>query len=130
MKKLIAIFTITYLLMALPILAIAQTFHPADQKTIAWEAAERATFYRIYVKPATGGDEVLLGETEATQYTATMPSEGRWYIGVESVRVVDGEEVGTSAISWSSDPAVCMDGEAFGVIFFEPPGAASGLRAQ
>lgn len=130
MKKLIAIFAIAYILMALPIMAIAQTMHPANQKTMAWDAAERATFYRVYLKPAAGGDEILIGETEATQYTATMPGEGRWYIGVESVRVVDGEEVGKSAISWSSDPAVCVDGEAFGVIFFEPPGAASGLRAQ
>ena len=122
-------FIVTFALLA-GAAVFGQTMHPADQKTIAWDEAENATSYRVLVRPAPDGEAVQVGETEQLFFAVTMPSEGSWFVGVQSVRVENDQVVGESTISWSNDPEVVAGGETFGIIYFAPPATVGGLRVQ
>ncbi|MFA5584177.1 MAG: hypothetical protein WDA09_08175, partial [Bacteriovoracaceae bacterium] len=86
----------------------------ANQATLQWDAAEGATSYRIYIRPISGGEETLVGDTTDLQFTLTFTEDTAVIAGVQSVKtaVIDGvtdpvEEA--SVISWSDDPAACAD---------------------
>ena len=132
MKRLIIILAI--LILAAP--AMAQTWYTANQVTLAWDAVpkvlttDQANKYQVYSR----NDLVSLGskigaEITATQLLISLTVEGRYYLGVKSVRYPVGETVGIPSIgtSWSN-VAADTGGNPFGVLYFTAPIFPGGLR--
>jgi len=138
------------IVVAVAVVAWAQTWHPTNQATVGWDAVTTMTNEDGTVEPLPEGDTItykahvireanignpdaaiLLGETSDTQYVITLPDEGRWFVGVSAVRIhpVEGEEpiVTESEISWSSVAEV-TNNDPFGFAMFYMPTQPSGLR--
>ena len=136
MERLVAIFAIIFLFMAAGILTVAHgdQMHPANQRTIAWDPAENATAYAVYAREVGSTQPIPLGETDQTQYTATLAAEGLYRLGVRALRkeTINGvlTTVAESEIAWSDDPAAVLGGETFGVYYFLPPPMVANLRAE
>ena len=123
------------LILLLPVMALAQTWVTANQGTVAWDAvAPIATGdvikYQVYTRPDLTSAGAKVGtEITATQLTITFPSEGKYYVGVQTLRYPTGETSAvTSAIGWSSDPAVCSPAGPFGFKYFVIPGVIKNMR--
>lgn len=127
MKRFILGIVIAVFLMAS--VAYGQTWHLTNQITMAWDVADNATSYKMYTKHSDSSNVVEVGTTLLLSYTYTFINEGRYFLGVKSIREVDGEMF-TSIISWSDNPDVCMNAEIFGAVFYEPPEVAVGLRIE
>lgn len=136
-KVLLGIFVVLFFLF--PVMTVfAQTWYPTNQATVAWDAvAPVATGdtikYQVYTKIGTTGTPAKVGgEITATQLAITFSTEGRYYVGVESIRYPTGETIGTrsTTVSWSHDAAVCAVAGPFGIVYFVSPSAVKGLRAQ
>jgi len=125
--------------------ALGQEWHTANQVTIGWDPVTTLVGgvsidtetslikYAVYIKNAvTGGEPVQVTETEATEFTITLGTEGKYFLGVQSLRYnADGSSlVAQSEVAWSDNPESCQDGEAFGVQYFEAPDKAGGLHVQ
>jgi hypothetical protein len=118
LKKPFKILPIIMLVLLIAGLASAQTWHTANQQTVAWDAVTEKTdgtpldpaevSYRVYMYNAVSDPNhaapVKLGDTAETQYLITLGVEGKYFVGVSTIRTVDGEEI-ESEIAWSSDPA-------------------------
>jgi hypothetical protein len=126
MKKLLLI---AFLVFGLPFVVSAQTWHPVNQVTVGWDAVNLATGYKIFIKSVDGTIEKEVGVTAELSYTITFQEEGRYFLGVQSVREID-EEIFHSVIVWSDNPEVCANGEAFGAIYYELPDTAGGLKVE
>lgn len=121
--------------LALSVFMFGFDWHTANQTTVGWNAVEVSTGtveYVVYLANAvTDPDKanpVEVGKTAELQHTVTLNTDGRYFIGVQSTTVVDGETVAKAqAVSWSDDPAVTQDGVIFGVQYFKVP-AVTGLR--
>ena len=113
----------------------AQEWKTANQVTVLWDPVTVATgtvSYKTYYRPASSGPEVFTYVSTITevQATITFTLEGRYFLGVRSVRNVDGIEVESSTISWSDNPLVCAGGVTFGVQYYIPPPNVGGLKLQ
>ena len=121
-------------------LAGAQSWHTANQVSVAWDASDGSTVdppipqneisYRIYLANAiTDANKAnpakIADDVKTTNYTVTLGTPGRYFVGVSAIRTVEGEIVGESDIMWSdtSNPA-------FGIQMFIAPPAPGGLRLQ
>ena len=123
-------------------IAQAQTWHTANQVTVAWDAVTTLSngdpipsgdsiSYNIYIKLEDGTNLEHVGTTNMLTHTITFNAEGRYFIGFQTVRVPEGEtEQQLSATVWSSDPAICANNEDFGVKFFLAAGTVTGVRLQ
>jgi heme/copper-type cytochrome/quinol oxidase subunit 2 len=114
---------------------MAQTWHTANQATIAWTAVAPVAptdviKYQLYTRTDTVSAGTKVGtEVTGTQSLVTFSTEGRYYIGVETIRYPVGETVGIRAAkSWSNIAADCAAAGPFGIVFFVAPPAATGLR--
>jgi len=133
MKKL---FLAMMLVLAMVGMANAQTWYTANQETVAWDAvAPIATGdtikYQVYTRQDTTSAGVMVGtETTETQLTISFPAEGRYYIGVETVRYPAGETAGmrSETKAWSNVAADCATAGPFGIKYFVNPGATKNLR--
>jgi len=114
----------------------AQTWYTANQVTLAWDAVpkvlttDQANKYQVYSR----NDLVSLGtkigsEITATQLVISFSTEGRYYLGVESIRYPIGETVGIPSLTkaWSN-VAADTNNSPFGVMFFTAPAQPSVLR--
>ena len=132
MKRLLIILAI--LIFAAP--AMAQTWYTANQVTVAWDAVpkvlatDQANKYQVYSR----NDLVSLGskigaEITATQLLISLSVEGRYYLGVKSVRYPSGETVGIPSVgtAWSN-VAADTNNNPFGVSYFTAPIYPGGLR--
>ena len=132
MKRLIIILAI--LMFAAP--ALAQTWYTANQVTLAWDAVpkvlttDQANKYQVYSR----NDLVSLGskigaEITATQLIISLTVEGRYYLGVKTVRYPQGETTGipSTGTAWSN-VAADTNNNPFGVLYFVAPGFPGGLR--
>jgi len=133
MKRFILILTI---LMFAPAVVMAQTWYTANQVTLAWDAVpkvlttDQANKYQVYSR----NDLVSLGskiggEVTATQLLISLTVEGRYYLGVKTVRYPVGETVGIPSVgtAWSNVAADTANNP-FGVLYFTAPGFPGGLR--
>jgi hypothetical protein len=129
-----AIIILAILIFAVP--AMAQTWYTANQVTLAWDAVpkvlatDQANKYQVYSR----NDLVSLGskiggEITATQLLISLTVEGRYYLGVKSVRYPVGETAGIPSVgtAWSNVAADTANNP-FGVLFFAAPGFPGGLR--
>lgn len=119
--------------------AFGQTWHTANQVTLAWDAVPQAqptdgpNRYQVYIKfQAADAAPVAVGsEIEATQQAVSFSAEGRYYLCVDAARYPQGETVPVrSELSCSHDAAVTADGVPFGVKYFVNPGKPTRLRLQ
>jgi len=125
--------------------AHALNWHTANQATVAWDAtttladgtpipAGSTIEYTVYLANAITDPGKInpseIATVATTEYTITLNAEGSFYVGLQSIRLVDSVEVSASAIIWSDDPAVVQGGATFGIRYFLSPAAPSGLRPQ
>jgi len=124
--------------------AMAVEWVAADQKTIGWDPvstlatgetipAGDAIVYRVYIKRDGQAEGTMIANSvTATQYTLTLDQEGRFFVGIQSVRVytVDGQDLmSESEIAWSDIPANC-NGNDFGIVYLIPPADVGGIGAN
>lgn len=130
------------------ILAFAQVgfcveWKTTNQATAAWDAvttlddgsalpAGNTVKYRVYLSNAvTDPDKAnpaLLGETDQLEYVITLNAEGKYFVGVQSVRFDEtATEVGVSAINWSDTNGAATPNP-FGLVHYLPPAAPANLR--
>jgi len=145
MKKLILLAMIISLFFTVPVFAQVNEWQIANQITIAWDPVTTTDGgpipvndvieYEIYwVKEGLPKDSVdLLAPLDVAtdpQFTFTFIDEGNYILGVRTVRIPEGAPNTrlNSTVSWTDDPAACLNGETFGVIFYQIPKAVIGLR--
>jgi len=117
-------------------IASAQTWFTANQVTVAWDAVAKIAAtdtikYQVYTRVGTTGDGTAVGgEITANQLVITFPAEGRYFIGVKSIRYPAGETVGIPSVttSWSNDASVCSSAGPFGIVFYAAPSGVQGLK--
>ena len=123
--------------------AYGQTWHTANQVTVAWDAviqlsngdpipASDIVKYKVWLKNAmTGGDPTELDEIAGLEYTITLNTEGKYFIGVSALRYTSEDILlNESTISWS-DVAECTTIEGpFGIQYFLTLKSPSGLRMK
>lgn len=125
--------------------ANAATWHTANQITFAWDAvtsdvdgdpipAGFSVVYDTFVVAHNSGDfdadkmqQTVGGASIAETITLT---KGHWYLGVRAALVddLDGVRLYESAISWSSDPTVCLNGVDFGGRYWVNPNKPADLN--
>jgi hypothetical protein len=142
LKILLSCFMILAALMLGSAVATAQTWHTANQVTLAWDPVPPPNdqagnplpgdiTYQCYIKfQLAGSDPVPIGEPTAdTQKVIAFPSEGRYFLCAQTLRLPpDAEEPLTSAIVCSDDPAVTADNQAFGVVYYIGPASPVSFR--
>lgn len=141
MKTAMALILITALFYAQA--AFCVEWRSTNQATVAWDAvttladgsalpAGHYVHYRIYLANAmTDPDKTvpaILGETAELQYTMTLNTEGKYYVGVQTVRYDETDaEITVSDINWSD-----VNGEytpnPFGLVHYLAPEAPKNLR--
>lgn len=117
--------------LALAVTAQAQQWTTANQVTVSWDVVtvqSGTVSYKLYSRLASGGPEVFISTVTALSAVVTFQAEGRYFLGVRSVRNVDGVELEASTISWSDNPAVCQGGVTFGVQYYTLPAPVGGIR--
>jgi hypothetical protein len=142
MVRLYAVLLAVLMVLAFAAMAEAQTVVTANQVTVAWDAvspieAGDVMSYEVFrARLPLSGDRQnpaaheKLGSTPSLQYTVTFNAEGRYIIGVRTVRNVNGTGTFTySDINWSDD-----NGEGtpvpFVIEFYVRPGAPLDLRFE
>jgi hypothetical protein len=139
LKSLVAILIITLLLVPC---ASSVEWKATNQATVAWDAvttieggdplpANNTVKYRVYLSNAiTDPDKAnpaLLGETDQLQYVLTLNSEGKYFVGVQSVRYDNAVEVSVSSVNWSNVNGAATPNP-FGLVHYAPPAAPANLR--
>lgn len=91
--------------------ARAQEWHIANQLTMAWDpvglegggspGAGEIT-YTVYLMKEGELEQEIESGVQTTEFTFTFPQEGRYFLGVKAVRIVDGNEIESSRIAWSN----------------------------
>lgn len=105
----------------------------ANQVTINWDA-QTVNFFRIFIKPVSGGSEVELTTVTENNFIYTFTEQRAVVFGVQAVVLVDvnglNETVeNQSEIAWSDISEDCLNGETFGAYFIgERTLKPSGLR--
>ncbi|MCK4525913.1 hypothetical protein KAW18_00975 [candidate division WOR-3 bacterium] len=141
MKKLFLILVLAVFLVS-SVSAFGQEWHTVNQATITWSpvtGAEGGTpfpetdviEYRVWLSNAvTDPDKtnpVEVGITEETMFVVTLNVEGRYFVGLQTMRSIlmgpDDEKklVGESRIGWSDEPEIALDGNIFGLQHYLPP---------
>ena len=128
----------------LPLLALSQVWHQANQKIVGWDAvttlddglpipAGETIRYQVYIarKDGSKDNKVNMGNTTEPQFLITFTMEGEWFIGIETERLnSSGELVAKSSVAWSDNPTYCLNGETFGVVYIILPSCISNMRTQ
>jgi hypothetical protein len=110
----------------------AQTWYPSDSINVGWDAVSVSSgvvSYKVYTMPHPSGTATNVATVTGTTASVTFATEGKYYIGVSTVRTVD-EEALESIISWSNVAADCLNGVTFGAKYYTPPGKPTGLVKQ
>jgi hypothetical protein len=122
----------------------AQEWHTANQITITWDTVttlaneapvpeSSVVGYRVWlVNAETDPDKLtpaqLPGEISEPTYTITMNTEGRYFVGVQALRMgQDGTVLGESNIVWTDNPEIVAGGATFGLQHYIPPAHPKGV---
>jgi hypothetical protein len=111
----------------------AQTWVTANQITVAWDAVtvgSGTVSYDIFIKPEVGGTTTKIGNVSTTQATFTFTTEGRYFLGVNSVRTIGIVVIPSDTVSWSNVAIDCQGGVMFGAQYYNPPTKVKNLRNQ
>ena len=140
-RGLIFIFLVVLFIAPAPLLVQAQTWHSTNQVTLAWDAVPMpvgtdgnplpgTVAYDVYSVGSAAAKTTAAKLTRVTtnQAVVSFSAEGKYYLGVRSVRVISPTEELTSDISWSDNAAVVSQGSIFGVAYYISLPAPGGLR--
>jgi len=124
--------------------AAAQEWVTTNQVTISWDAVttlangdpipeNNLIEYTVYLVNAVSDPDkehpIEVGTVNDTECTVALAEEGRYFVGAKTIRkLADGTVVNESVIGWSDDPAIAYEGKPFGLQYFLPPEAPTGLR--
>jgi len=116
--------------------ANAQTWHTANQVTLAWSAVAPiqptdVITYQVYIKDSVSGTPTAYGAPIAgTQQLVQFTAEGRFYLCVETLRLPQGEStpIPSERIACSDVATDTQSGIPFGLRYFAPPASVGGLR--
>lgn len=145
--KRIGLISAVFFILMIGVAAFALTWHTANQSTVAWDPvttlgngdpipAGTHVEYVVYlansVTDPNKQNPVEVWRGPETMATITLNREGSYFVGVRGIRVQTdtSTDLNQSIIGWSDDPAVVANGETFGINYFYPPSAATGLRPQ
>lgn len=118
-------------------ISYAESWHNTNSIRVGWDAVTKTLEtdiikYQLYLKPvnATGIVSAFGNEITETEAIVQFASEGKYYIGVETVRYPEGGTVAVKSetISWSNDATVCGPDGAFGVIYYVSPRNVIGIK--
>jgi hypothetical protein len=134
---------IVFFLVAIYTSAHSQEWHVANQATITWVAVavlsdgsaiptDNLVEYELWLVNAdTDPDKanpVIVGTTSETLYVVTLSVEGRFFVGLQTLRKAsDGTLLGESGIGWTDDLETTTPGPTFGLQYFLPPAGARGV---
>lgn len=132
--------------------ALAQTWYPANQVTIAWDAVQLPICppgtasppvcpnpggaavgtikYQVYSRnDLVSNGTKISGEITATQLLVSFSVWGQYYLGVEAIFYGSGQTVGvpSSTKAWSN-VAADTNNNPFGILFSTAPAQPGGLR--
>lgn len=122
------------LLVLIPLAApvFAMDWVTANQLTVGWDpvTADGAISYNVYTRNIHTGTETLAGNTTETQFTVTFAQEGRFVIGVETVRVpeFETEPIVSDLKTWSDSADPVAVPVPFGSKYYVKPFEVTGLR--
>lgn len=131
------------LLAAFVLSANAQEWLTANQITITWDTVttleneapmpeSSVVEYRLWLVNAdTDPDKLkpiqLPGEGPDTTYVITMNTEGRFFVGLQTLRKAqNGSLLGESNIAWTDNPDTASGGATFGLRYYVPPASPTG----
>ena len=114
-----------------------QEWHTANQITISWDAVTEMQGgiaipetdiieYKVHLANATTDPDktnpVEIGTTAETTYTITLNTEGKFFVGLQTLRMTSNRTfIAESIIGWTDDPEIAKDGNIFGLRYFMPP---------
>jgi hypothetical protein len=143
-SKCLAILLFTIAIFGFLSLAQSQEWHTANQATITWDAVtelqggiaipeDDIIEYRVYlVNALTDPDKenpAEIGTTAEIIYVITLNVEGKYFVGLQTIRKsADGICIGESIIGWADDPVIAANGAIFGLQYFLPPDVPHGVR--
>ena len=143
--KVAVILTILYVCFGLPPActdAEAQTWHTTNQTTVGWteptemadgsaNPADLLLEYVVYLSNAvtdpSKANPVQVARVPDLTALITLNVEGKFFVGLKAVRIVDGEDVTESDMIWSDNPQHVLNGETFGIRYFLAPGTPGNL---
>ena len=142
MKKLFIIVLFAAMIVV-PGLSLGQTWYNTNQATLLWGAvvtldediplpAGETMYYHAYLKKGSADSvpiKVSSDPFEALEYTFTFEEEGKYFMGVSAVRVLEGEEY-ESPVAWSHNEIDCRNNEAFGILYIVTPAKPFDLRRK
>lgn len=131
------------LLLAVSVPAHAVDWSVVNEKTITWTKVTVTSGgdplpvgdiikFQVYIVKD-GADKATAvkvgGQIGALEYTITFSDEGRWLVGVQSIRIpiASPTDIQEGVITWSDVVDVALVPVPFGFIFFEAPGQVGGL---
>jgi len=141
-KMLMSLFLImSVLLFCSTASAIVDSWMPANQVTIAWDAVTTlgdgsaitsggTVEYEVVRASADKSDIQVLWSGPETQVQLTLVAYGRMIFGIKSLLIVDGQRVSESEYGWSDDPEVVGSAGTFGVLFYQAPAKVTGMTRQ
>lgn len=120
--------------------AQAFTWHVTNQFTISWDSPtflsndepipeNNIIVNELFIAPNQDKTQkISVGETPNSQYTMTIDNEGRYLVGVRSIRNdADGNKLSESIIAWSDDPEVTAT-DVFGISHYFSPKPVSNMQ--
>jgi len=121
--------------MLIPGLSPAQTWHSTNQVTIAWDPAEMpdgavgVLTYDVWIVESTAAKNTAVKATRVASppATVTFDKEGKYFLGVQTVRIIAAGDEVSSTINWS-DIAAGTGGNPFGVVYYAAPPAVLNLH--
>lgn len=138
MKKIMIVALSMFVLIITLQLAHATDWHTANQVTIAWDQSydieggtiptDQVTWDVFVANAITDPDKtnpVKVGSATENEYTLTLNTEGKYTVGVQAVRTVEGEVLKSSTITWSDE-----DPSPFGIKYFIIPANPNNLRIK
>ena len=145
MKSLLSIIVLISFL-AISCLVSGQEWVTANQATVTWDAVTKLSNnstisetnnikYEIYlsniITDADRSNPVQVGTTNATSYTVTMTTQGKFFVGLRTVlEDANGTFLNKSVIGWTDDPAIVHEGRIFGLRYYFPPLPPTGVQAE
>lgn len=134
---------VAFFLVSICTSAHSQEWHTANQVTVIWDAVTELSNgavipenslieYRVWLVSAdTDPDKVSpveIGITSETLYVITLSIEGRFFVGLQTLRKSsDGTLLGKSDVGWTDDPEIVANSKTFGLQYFLPPANTRGV---
>ena len=116
--------------------SVAQVFHTTNQATVSWDQdfvgiPTAEVKWNVYLANAITDpvktNPAKIGNAVGRPYTITLAVEGKYYVGVSAVRIIDNVVVGESSILWADTQTAVP---AFGLQYFTIPPAPTKIIKQ